>query len=132
MKDLEAINDILENEVLSVEKLHALLKGYSERVDEVARSLTLNGDLIGDELSDEFFNQIDEESLLSFRTDEHVVELSLGRVVSVDIDSDEMEFDGCYFIEVRNPKDQLQDGFDFPLGEEREMIQKLAELGFVQ
>lgn len=130
MENYNVYADIIEEGQLSGDKLKEYLRSYSENVEEVSRRLLSQGELEGDELADEFFNTVDEEYILEFKNGEKSYHLYLSRCHDSPDEVEEHQFGAGYLIEVRTEKYGLEDGIDFNLGEEEELIEKLQELGF--
>lgn len=131
MKNLEIYADVMENGALSKKKLSEFLSHYSEQAESVAREVAKDESLVGDDLADEFFNNLDEESLLKFEANGQLIELSLGRYhEEPDGEGGKHSFGACYLIEIRNSSEGLQDADDFLLGQEDKLIEKMVELGF--
>ena len=130
MKNLEIYaEDVLENGKLSALKLNEALKNYQENAVQVEKEARETG-LTGDELADEFFNNLDEITLLSFETDTQHVDISLGRFHDFDEETGTSEFGVCYLVEERNLDLELENADDYLLGDEVAFISELKNIGY--
>lgn len=130
MENYKVYADVIKNDKLSSEKLNELLKSYTENVEEVAKRLLCQRELEGDKLADEFFNTVDEEAILGFSNNEKFYQLYLSRHHDSPDEGGQHEFGAGYLIEVSSEQFGLEDGIDFDLGEEEELIEKLQAFGF--
>ena len=130
MKNLEIYDkEVFKNRQLSVEKLKEVFLEYQARIAEAEQDARATG-LTGDDLADKFFNNVDEQAILSFETDSKQVQLLLGRVHIFDDETETSEFEACYTIEERNLDEELEDMEDFEEGQEEALIQALKNLGY--
>lgn len=121
--------EVFENGKLSVSKLKDALENYQEEAKQ-AEATARNTGLTGDDLADEFFNELDEINLFSFEEGEKHIDVSLGRFHDHDEETDVSEFGVCYLVEERNLDLELQDADDFILGQEEKFIEEIKKLGY--
>jgi hypothetical protein len=128
MKDLKFYADITENGKLSTGKLKNYLESYAKEAKNILDDIRQTKDLEGDDFADEFFNNLDEETLMEFTSNDEKVALLLGRYR--DDLGEQDEFDVCYIIEQRNLNDELKDMDSWELGEEEAIIDELKRLSY--
>lgn len=124
---------LFTNGALDQNKLKVMMVTYLEEVRKTAESLIEESKYFGDELSDKFFNTVDELELFRFSTNGHQYYVSLSRSFGQEDEEQQVDaddFSAAYFIEQRSEREGIVDTWDYELGEEEAFISKVNELGF--
>lgn len=124
---------LFTNGTLDQHKLKGMMVSYLEELRKTAEALIDKSKYFGDELSDEFFNSVDELELFRFASNEKHYYVSLSRSFEQEDENQQVDaddFGASYFIEQRDEHKGILDTWDYELGEEERFISKLKELGY--
>lgn len=134
MKNFEIYNEgLIANGEISKVFLQEEMDDYEEKVKDTATQILAETDLKGDAFVDEFFNRLDEQSLLTFQNENVTYLLSISRsykAIEDEVQDQSAEnFGASYVIEHRDADANLLDISDFSSGEEDKLIEVIQGLG---